>query len=232
LGDEQTGGDDQAKRHGALDYVLGGLILVASFIAGTVPSQHKSNSNKDNPNSEIAKWTRVVGRWTRGMVIVGVLTVGVLSLQAWAFIQSERAYLIVDRFAFDGGLTPDKQIALGYMIKNTGRSAAEITDTSVSIGAVLHGYDRLKEVNENPIPAGGESVQLYKSLKLDGSPNILSQSDIDEIKSGKIKFYVYGFIEYRDDFSILGKRKNFFCYIYLPDRSSQNASAFGGCPIH
>jgi hypothetical protein len=53
--------------------------------ANNNPANEKTNS----PEYEIANWTRVVGKWTRGLVFVGILTVVVLVLQLCVLKQND-----------------------------------------------------------------------------------------------------------------------------------------------
>ena len=152
----------------------------------------------------------------------------------WAFVQSERAYLTFTNFNFLGGLVANQPLALLFNAKNSGKSAAEIRNISVtpSLGLTYPlKYDKLLEIATNPILAGTTEQQIYEGKNLDGTPFLISGFTVGEINAGRVKLYVYGFAEYEDDFSIVGPRKTYFCVRYLPERSMPNNAAFGGCPI-
>jgi hypothetical protein len=77
---------------------------------------------------------------------------------------------------------------------------------------------------------GGGSIPAHsKSTGPDGRPFSLSKDTIAIIQSKSIRFQVFGFIEYHDEFSWLGKpSRTGFCYIYNPDGTP--ASYFDPCP--
>jgi hypothetical protein len=85
------------------------------------PAKTETKETAGNENFDVAmlRWTRVVGLFTAVLAIVG-------AVQAWSFIQSERAYLTVTNPSFIDGFVPNKQMVLMFLIKNTGRSPAEM----------------------------------------------------------------------------------------------------------
>jgi len=171
------------------------------------------------------KWTRVVGVFTAVLAIVA-------GFQAWAFVQSERAFLSVQNFRFDGALTPDKQLVLAYAIVNSGRSTAIPHDVNVTLTTGL--LDR-PEYGDNvrfaigPIAQSTEVPGFYFSQDGRGNPRIITADEVAKFMEGRTKFYVYGYVEYEDDFSLIGYRKTGFCYLFVPERSGGGKSAFRPC---
>jgi hypothetical protein len=173
------------------------------------------------------RWTRVVAVFTAVLAFVG-------GAQTWAFIQSERAYLTFTNFNFIGGLVANQPLSLLFQAKNSGKSAAEIRNISVTTAIGINyplKYDRLLEVAVSPIEAGATSQQIYVGKNPDGSNFLMNPFTVNDVTTGKSKFYVFGFADYEDDFSIIGSRRSYFCYLYLPERSAPSTAAFGGCPI-
>jgi hypothetical protein len=73
------------------------------------------------------RWTRVVDFFTAMLVVVG-------GIQAWAFIQSERATLAIIKFRVDAyPPTPEDPFTVILTIKNGGKSAATITGEANSV---------------------------------------------------------------------------------------------------
>jgi hypothetical protein len=157
-------------------------------------------------------------------------------IQAYAFIQSERAFLLPVSAHFEGTmLTPDKQLELWLEIKNSGHSTAVIDSLNVSYAAdalpTSPNYSRDASIAFAPIIGGGISPAHSKSTWPDGRPFSLPKYDVDRIQNKSTRFQAFGFIEYHDDFSWLwfGRpRKTGFCYIYNPE--GLPASSFDPCP--
>jgi hypothetical protein len=199
------------------------------------PNTHQAACKAETekkPSSEkfdiaMLRWTRIVGLFTAVLAAVG-------SIQAWAFIQSERANLTATNFGFIGGFAANKQLVMLFSIKNSGKAAAELRNASITTKTGLPEpleYDKLYAIASGPIVAGASEPHIYNGLNKDGTPFILNEALIKTVSAGTIKFYVYGFIDYDDDFTLFGPRRSKFCYLYLPDRSSPDNAAFGGCPI-
>jgi len=86
LSDEQNGEHEKSKTNRSFDYILSALVFVVSAIAASKSSKNESEQNTNDASYQIARWTAVVARWTRWLVIVGVITGGVLALQAVTLI--------------------------------------------------------------------------------------------------------------------------------------------------
>jgi hypothetical protein len=97
LRDDQKGDNDKAKGNKTLDYIASGLVLLVAAVCGTIVSKSAPNENANDSNDEIAHWTRVVGIWTRGLVIIGVITAVVLGGQAYLLWMTDNTARISNR---------------------------------------------------------------------------------------------------------------------------------------
>jgi hypothetical protein len=158
----------------------------------------------------MVRWTSVVGVFTVVLAVVG-------GIQAWAFIQSERAFLNLDDLQISGGLPEySKPLRVFLTIKNSGHSAAFVKNVALNMG-----FQQLPERPEykpmalfaiGPIP--GNSIR--KSTADFGVHNEITRAHIEAIKAGTFKMFIFGFFDYTDDFSIFGQRTVGFCYTYDP----------------
>lgn len=194
------------------------------------PAKTETKETAGNENFDVAmlRWTRVVGLFTAVLAIVG-------AVQAWSFIQSERAYLTVTNPSFIDGFVPNKQMVLMFLIKNTGRSPAELRNVAVTTKEKLIyplKYDKMFEIGASPVAVGASEPYIYKGLNEKGDPFLMSEATISGVNSGNIKLYVFGFADYVDDFSVFGSRRSYFCYLYNPERSTPQTTAFNSCPVN
>jgi hypothetical protein len=139
LKDEQKRDDNKPKSSNGFDYVLSGLVLFTAAVCGSITGDHAAD-NKENPtNYEIARWTRVVGLWTRGLVIVGVITAGVLGAQTCTLINQlaemkaeQRPWLQIGTSAVTPLTYDDKgnvHLMLQTAVKNIGHFPAQYVYT-------------------------------------------------------------------------------------------------------
>ena len=62
------------------------LLALVSFVLGVLEGiSNKAATDNTDANDEIARWTRVVGNWTRVLALVGVAIPAVIVLQYCAF---------------------------------------------------------------------------------------------------------------------------------------------------
>ena len=146
-------------------------------------------------------------------------------------MQSQRAFVFPTATNFTEPLIANVQpLSLYIDVTNSGRIAAEIEDL---IAFVTHdlaprpqygeGLQRI-EVAFPPIPAGGT---LRRILDF-GEP--WGEDTTSAVKSGTMRFYMYGRINYRDDYSLgLGVRQSDFCFVYVPNVDPGKA-VFRNCP--
>jgi hypothetical protein len=181
-----------------------------------------------NPDRMI-RFTWWVAAFTFCLGVIG-------SIQAYAFIQSERAFLLTISARFEGlTLSADKQLQLWLGIKNSGHATAVIENLNVSYKfgqpPKTPEYNPDASLTVSPIIGGADIPASVKSSLPNGEPFKLPQTLIDAIKNRTVRLSAYGFIEYHDDFSWLwfGRfRKTGFCYVYNPDGTA--TSVFDPCP--
>jgi hypothetical protein len=140
LSNDQNTNDDKAERYQTLDYILGGLILVSSFIYGAISGEPQSKNDTQHPNQEIAHWTRVVGIWTRVLAGVAVITAGVLGMQTCVLYNQltqmkvdQRAWLAPKNIDYPAGFAmqangPYKPTTIGFNFTNTGKEPATLVN--------------------------------------------------------------------------------------------------------
>jgi len=156
------------------------------------------------------------------------------ALQGFVLVQSDRASVSASGFHFESGLQIGQPIILSFNLNNNGKSQAELHDINVTIRPNLKYplvYDPLTQVSGDAIPAGGTTRNIFQANTMDGHPRKFSEADLSNINEGHAAFFVYGYIEYEDKYSLFESRRTYFCYKYLPTWSKPNQSAFGGCPI-
>jgi len=127
----------------------------------------------------------------------------------------------------------NKQLTMLYKIKNAGKSTAEITNVSLNAEPELVyplKYAPVSELAPTQIAADSTEEFIYLGLANNG-PYIVTQAVADALSSGSLKLFIYGFVDYDDDFWFVGGRRSYFCFRYVPERSSQTVSTFSGCPI-
>jgi hypothetical protein len=152
-------------------------------------------------------------------------------INAWAYIQSERAQLFVRdvRFAHGEPNAAEGGFDVVVVIKNVGRHIATVTDLNVS--PVLHIH--AKELRETPnypsqplirsappIPPDGEVTVNGKLAEFKAmAPDVELLSEPERIKavlSGEIPTDVYGYISYNNGFSVFGPSVVGYCFHYIP----------------
>lgn len=152
------------------------------------------------------------------LVFTGALAL-TAALQFWSFTQSQRAFVFPTATNFTGPLVANVQrLSLYIDVTNSGRIPAEIEDLIALVAHELaprpqygEGLQRL-EVAFPPIPAGGT---LRRFLDF-GEP--WGEDTTSAVKSGAKRFYMYGRINYRDNYSFFfGARQSDFCFVYVPN---------------
>jgi hypothetical protein len=72
-------------------------------------------------------------------------------------------------------------------------------------------------LERGPVPAGGKRYFVIDQLQNRfGFPNTLTGFQVEDIEGGSLKFFVFGYIKYTDDFSIFGSRAVGYCGVYNP----------------
>jgi hypothetical protein len=159
------------------------------------------------------------------LAVVGII-------QAWAFIQSERAFIgflgIISPFE----LVPEIPITAQAKIKNAGRSTAFVIDANVTTTITLDplpknpSYERDNSAAievAGPLTAGQEQIVTLRPRLPDGTRAALDARLAQAIESGSEKMYFFGYVEYTDDFSLIGARTTGFCVRYVPKTKDRTA---------
>lgn len=196
------------------------------------PNAQSSDAKKNPPDDKLdlgmLRWTRVVGIFTTVLAIIGFI-------QAWSFIQNEHAFLSITAVDLEGGqIIAEKPVAVGISIKNSGRSPAAVTNFNVMLhvaanlpAAPLYG-PMADEVAVPPIVGGGIIRRTVKFPKPDKTSTSLGEDQVLKINSGELFLYIYGFVQYEDDFSWFRDRRLGYCVTYNP-KGAPNLSLFDTC---
>jgi hypothetical protein len=191
-------------------------------------ADHSSAESKHQPEPSspfdiaMLRWTRVVAVFTAVLACVG-------GIQAWAFMQSERASLYVNINSIDPSpILPARPFSVRMTIVNTGRAQAFIVEQKVKIWVGLNLPEKpdltdIKYTVRGPVPAGGSRYLVNGPL----SPT-LTGFQIEDIGRGLLKFYIFGYVKFTDDFTFFGPHTIGFCAIYDPAGKSPD----GGLPIN
>jgi hypothetical protein len=151
-------------------------------------------------------------------------------LQAWAFIQSERAFVFPSHLEFVSPLAiaETQPILLSLDMRNSGRSTAQISKMIVAVTHQLPptpNYDNAVDrsvVAFPPIPGNGQIAQElnFKDWNIE---------TMRKVRDGSRAFYLFGGAEYTDDYSWFGTRVSRFCFVYIANKDDQSKSKFVNC---
>jgi hypothetical protein len=246
LNDKQETEQNDSNRNNRLDYVLAFFIFIASLVAGTVPSKESPKNDTDKSNEEIAKWTRVVGRWTRLLVAVGVVTLGVFALQLLTFVESERATLVAKKLMFVAG-EPNIEVdglSTVLVLRNVGKHTAVISRFKATAGIFVVNKELAKFPQYKHDVTGLYVVPpmlpdddriVFMREKAEGIHNetdqpIKPRGDIVAgFIDGSIPFRVWGLIEYGTGYFSWRSGQLGFCFEYVPKSQRFSPDAFRTC---
>lgn len=167
------------------------------------------------------RWFRSLARadkFTLWLALFTALLTFITAVQVWAFIQSERAFLTVAAPQFTGGFAANKELTLIIDVKNSGRSTGFIDKFNTTLKFYprdkplpdVPEYEKEQAEIPGPVLPGSDSPLIYLPAGDNQHPRMtLSEAEVDIIKKGMDKMYVFGFAYYRDDFSlpIFGERE-------------------------
>jgi hypothetical protein len=173
-------------------------------------------------------------RWLRALKPIDIFTAVlciVAGFQAWAFVQSERAFVFPSHVEFVEPLaTADVQpILLAVDMRNSGRSVAQVSNMVV---AVTH------ELSQTPNYGKGISQQEVAFPPIPGNEQIRQELNFStwgiqtmgEVRDGLRPFYFFGKVSYSDDYWLFGGRGSRFCFIYNANKKDPSKAAFRNCP--
>jgi hypothetical protein len=135
-------------------------------------------------------------------------------VQVLVFISSERAFISVSfATAAEKLAASTDPVFLHFVLQNSGKSTAVITDANVtgSIGnqdlpASPH-YQPEHTTTSGPVIAGGARlINQRPHIDQTGKPLIITTEILNEINNISTRVFIFGFVEYDDDFSFVGWR--------------------------
>jgi hypothetical protein len=160
--------------------------------------------------------TTIYGLFITAAFTLVVAVVG--GLQTYTFIISERAFVAPEATNFTNGMVVrENPLHMWIDMHNGGKSAATIKELVVTIAHELQPkpeYFTAQKIAFPPILPGGT---IRRDLAFVSE---WPQETIDKLTSGALKFYIYGVIRYRDDFSWFGLKETGFCFRYVPGPQS------------
>ncbi len=166
-------------------------------------------------------WTRVVGAFT--------FVLAAMSIMQWvAFVESERAYLVVDRAKLLRGEEP-QNVAGGFdvvlVVKNVGKHTARVTKHYIS-GSFHLLVKNMPDVPDYSAPSISFAIpplapeserELAIAIAVMQPPPALSiEQAVDGIKNGRIPSRLYGYFEYDIGYWSWRSGRVDFCFEYIP----------------
>lgn len=183
-------------------------------------SGEQVHNKRDDLDAAMIRWTRVVGIFTAVLAFVGIV-------QAWAFINSERAFVTLDTLQIDTA----KFLPAVAKFKNVGKENAYISGANVTewVGTVLPtnpAYTNFVMGAGSIIGPGGVNSLILKASA--DTSKFMTPQKIAAIQTQKLSLWVFGYIRFRDDYSIWGDRIVGFCSRYVPNAPTPEA-VFDSC---
>jgi len=144
-------------------------------------------------------------------------------IQAWAFIQSERAALSLIEPVIERGLVSPAPFVFFYKLRNSGRSMAIVTNIAIYIGSdeKSHAPPQAEKYAATTIGPGESSLNIFEPKLPGNAPYIFTEAQIAAIKSGTIPLKAWGTFRYEDEFTVLGPKEVEFCYVYEAPSAAQ-----------
>jgi hypothetical protein len=204
---------------------------VSSLVAqqGESKDPNEKLSKPKKASKPLTKWwfwdpdpiVRLTG-WIASFTFV-LMAVGLL--QAWAYIQRERAVVNVTRMNLStGDFVPDQEFRFEVSFRNSGGVAARPISAFIGTRTVNPPGPEHYLIGKTNLPnfiiPAGQEIRQYYSLpkKKDGQTVKLTSKDIESLKKGNPRFFVFGQTRYLDSFSFLTfwPLTTTFCYEYVP----------------
>lgn len=175
----------------------------------------------------IVRLTSWIALFTGFLVVVG-------GFQGWAFVQSERGFMHLEDIQLRP-LSIGTPVSAVATLENSGRSITEIMGYNISWKFLDNSLD-LPDIpqyytgNGTPITGSFVPDEEIKTIWTSrDSQNFATDKLISDIKLGKVRVFVYGYMTYKDSFSLLfGRRVTRFCAVY-DATINVVASHFGRC---
>lgn len=171
----------------------------------------------------IVRLTGWITIFTAALTIVG-------SIQAWAYIQRERAAISVRQLGISTGqIVAGREFYFFVTLRNNG--GLEATPTAFFIASRLDQPPARKNFLPGrsvppylTIPPNEESEQRYWLPRIDGKNVKFTEEQAQLLNSGRLRFFIYGEVQYTDRFTIwpLQPFSTQFCYEYAPTLGGPN----------
>src|SRR5579863_2304567 len=190
----------------------------------------------------IIKWHRNLKDIDRFTFWIAVFTFFLFMstiVQVLAYIESERAYLVIEDINFMRGEPSGDEGGLGLVmvIKNVGKHEAVVKELNVKSGVFIIQKqlpDYPNYVNEHPIRTVIPPIppQEQRTAFMSEAPQEFAIPREDVLKgvtSGNIPLRVFGFIDYGTGYWFSGRVG--FCFVYVPanKRLFTNSPKFQAC---
>ena len=185
-----------------------------------ITDQEGGNQTEDTGNNQKpARRRRFNWKPDAVAAFTGLLTF-VTGVQVWAFIQSERAFISPASMTFRPPVAPEKIAVFDMKIGNSGNSTANIKHHVYNVAEALPetpAYPDWGDITLSPVVGGG-SIQFQ--IKVGPIPD-----GAFKFLSGNAPFFIYGRIDYEDEFSVIAYKHSGWCFSFDP-KGNPNVSRY------
>ncbi len=219
---------------------IGAAMVAAILIRSSRPAKamadrdatHSAGVNPDtdgNDHKQLAGHNRGWIRWRRprldAVAISTFLLAIITAVNVYVFVQSERAFVFPIEADFTVPLIPHNKFDMYVIFSNSGKSPATIKELKAAITHDLPTrpvYGQQGITIAFPPIVGGEKRRQSLYFRQEWI-----ESTDNAVKTGSMRFYLYGVLIYTDDF--WGTRESQFCFFYIPT-DNNGAHRFEACP--
>lgn len=180
---------------------------------------------------------RKIAQFCRGFgpieVFTAVLAVSAF-LQVVYFVTSERAFLAVMRVDLKNNLiAADSTLLFTIRIINSGKSTAFITAANTTVTFTDTKLPDIPEYKPGPAVAKGPIVPGAIKTgtfvpQLNGVPYVVPSDLAIKINASDRKMYIFGYLSYSEEYSLIAHKKTGFCYVFDP-KGDVSAGMFNDC---
>jgi hypothetical protein len=190
----------------------------------------EEKARSDHPSRRRGFWGHLVDEpvalFTAVLALFTIVLTIVSGIQAWAFIASERAFVsIVSPDISRIADPPDEPFAMPLIALDSGRSTARVTAFNVTLVNSLPAtpqYVPITSFSITPLMVNIPQMLIYRA-----SPGPwlwkFSKAAFAEIESGAQKLFIFGYVKYRDDYSVWGDKETGFCFVYIAKPITPNS---------
>jgi hypothetical protein len=176
----------------------------------------------------LMSWTANFTAWA--ITAFSALLVVVTGLQFWAYIQSERAFLVIDDLKFYNG-EPTAGGVLIFKIKNPGKTVATIQTINLSsyLGALSDNAPLGTTTRFVVAIAPGDQFNMRATFS---NPEIFTPQVISALVKGEQTISMFGFIKYDNGYNWFGlfqPAEVGYCFTYVPPTEQYGGETFEIC---